>query len=238
MYGSMWHPVNDVLSGHWLADLGCLITPVRPQSDWAQGSRKKHSDNKNVIALGEPVLDSAKKMDQFLASVEVKAFRIARLSVRHDDEALDIVQDTMMKLVQKYADKSETDWPGLFFTILNSRINDWHRRSKVRNRWRAWLGKSDYDEEGAYDPIDAAPDLNQVAPEEHLMFQESAHQVECALRNLPLRQRQAFLLRMWEGMSVEQTAIAMGCSQGSVKTHCARALEKLKVALSFDPSDK
>lgn len=154
---------------------------------------------------------------------------MAQIAIGNTDEALDIVQDTMLKLVQKYSHKTEKDWPGLFYTILNSRINDWFRRAKVRNRWRVWFtGKSNIDGEYALDPVETAVDYRMIKPDEQIEFEESAQVIDTALKALPIRQKQAFLLRMWEGFSVEETAKIMKCSQGSVKTHCARALSKLR----------
>lgn len=163
--------------------------------------------------------------------MEKKAYRITQIAIGQTDETMDIVQDAMLKLVQKYSHKSEQDWPGLFYTILNSRINDWFRKTQVRNRWRVWFGTKTDEESGSaseFDPLETASDSRMIKPDEHMEFEQSALQVDALLAALPLRQKQAFLLRMWEGFNVEETAKIMKCSQGSVKTHLARALSKLR----------
>ena len=170
-------------------------------------------------------------MDQFLASVERRAYGIAKMAVGHREEALDIVQDAMLKLVQLYADKPQQEWRCLFFKILQSRIRDWYRRNKVRNRWRVWLDKLGFGEDDNEDPL--ARFADQAAPEPSLSVsnERSMQELNSALEQLPLRQQQAFLLRAWEGLSEEETAGAMGCSKGSVKTHYSRAREALRYAL-------
>ena len=163
-------------------------------------------------------------MEQFLASVEKRAYRMAKFATGHSDEALDIVQDAMFKLVEKYSDRQESEWGPLFHTILQSRINDWHRRNTVRNKFGFFFGRND-DEE---DPIQSAPDPVAFDPARKLKGEQAVDHLEIVIRSLPLRQQQAFLLRYWEQLSVAQTAKTMGCSQGSVKTHCSRALAALR----------
>lgn len=170
-------------------------------------------------------------MDQFLASVERRAYGIAKMAVGHREEALDIVQDAMLKLVQLYADKPEQEWRCLFFKILQSRIRDWYRRNKVRNRWRVWLDKLGFGEEDDGDPLARFADQNTPEPSRDLANERSMEELSEAVERLPLRQQQAFLLRVWEGLNEEETAIAMGCSKGSVKTHYSRAREALRYAL-------
>lgn len=136
----------------------------------------------------------------------------------------------MFKLVEKYANKEQDEWGPLFHRILQSRINDWYRRSKVRNRVWSWLG-SGYDEDGAEDPLQQVKDEAVRSPEFSLQTSQSMDRLEQALRGLPLRQQQAFLLRVWEGLDVKQTAAAMGCAQGSVKAHYSRAVHTLREKL-------
>jgi RNA polymerase sigma-70 factor (ECF subfamily) len=168
-------------------------------------------------------------LENFLAGVERKAYRMARIATGNQEEALDIVQDAMLKLVEKYADKPESELGPLFFRILQSRIHDWYRRSAVRNRFRSWLGTADDDDEE--DALQLVPDPAGKAPEELLALSGSMEALEEALRRLPLRQQQVFLLRAWEGLDVRQTAHAMGCAEGSVKTHYSRALTTLRAKL-------
>ena len=170
-------------------------------------------------------------MDRFLASVERRALRMAQIATGSADEALDIVQDTMLGLVQRYAGRPAEDWAPLFFQILQSRIRDWYRRGKVRSRWRALLENLWGHEDDKEDLLAQAPDPVGLTPEQELAGHDSLRALEVALRTLPLRQQQVFLLRAWEGLSVEDTATAMGCSQGSVKTHYSRAVHRLRVLL-------
>ncbi|BAO45174.1 RNA polymerase sigma-70 factor ECF subfamily [Thiolapillus brandeum] len=166
-------------------------------------------------------------LERFLADVERRALIMAEIATSNREEALDLVQDSMIAFVTRYACKAETEWPPLFYRILQNRIRDWYRRSAVRNRWKGWLGFVD-DES---DPIQTAPDPRQATPETELRRDESRDAISTALGKLPLRQQQAFMLRIWEGLDVRDTAKAMGCSQGSVKTHLFRAMQTLRKQL-------
>jgi RNA polymerase sigma-70 factor (ECF subfamily) len=170
-------------------------------------------------------------LEKFLASVERKAFKIAQLALRNDDDALDAVQDAMMKLVQSYAARPADEWKPLFYRILDNGVRDMQRRRTVRGRVMAWLpAKRDEDEDDEFDPIAAAPS-HDPAPVRQLELDEAIGVLEQAVRELPARQQQAFLLRNLEALDVAQTAAAMGCSEGSVKTHYFRALETLRARL-------
>lgn len=184
------------------------------------------------LCLGERAgsLNRTQALDRFLAQVERRAFRMAQIATGNEDDALDLVQDAMLKLVQKYGDRSEGDWGPLFHCILQSRIRDWYRRTKVRNRLRA-LFHSSPDEEDREDPLEQLPDRTTAPPDERLQRKRACAELDIALRALPLRQQQAFLLRIWEELDVAQTAQAMGCSEGSVKTHLFRALQVLRKRL-------
>lgn len=177
---------------------------------------------------GRKVLEKQQALERFLASVEKRAFRIAQIATSHSDEAFDIVQDAMFKLVEKYASKDESEWPALFHRILQSRIRDWYRRNSVRNRFRAWLGSAGDDEE---DPIQNVADEAGRSPEVEIQNHQGIEALDQALAALPLRQQQAFLLRAWEGLDVRETARAMSCSEGSVKTHYSRAVHSLRQTL-------
>ncbi|MGB6449715.1 MAG: RNA polymerase sigma factor [Steroidobacteraceae bacterium] len=169
-------------------------------------------------------------LNQFLASVELKAFRIAQASLRNEDDALDAVQDAMLQLSRAYANRPVEEWRPLFYRILENRIRDMQRRRTVRNRVMAWLPfKRDEDDEEP-DPLAqvASPEPPLTAK---LEVEEAMQALEKALHGLPARQRQAFLLRNLEGLDVAQTAAAMGCSQGSVKTHYFRAVQALRARL-------
>jgi RNA polymerase sigma-70 factor (ECF subfamily) len=167
-----------------------------------------------------------RSLDEFLKSVERRALRMAELATASRDDALDLVQDAMFGFVRHYAAKPQADWAPLFYRVLDSRLNDWHRRRQVRGRWLvAWLQAPDDDEP---DAIAQAPDANDPGPLLRLAGGEAAQALDAALKKLPLRQRQAFLLRVWEGFDVAATASAMRCSEGSVKTHLSRALTALR----------
>lgn len=163
-----------------------------------------------------------------MASVEVRAFRIAQIATGNRDDALDLVQDAMLKLADRYADRDEQEWAPLFHTILQSRIRDWYRRHSVRNRFRSWFG-SDSDDDS--DPIAQLPDPAASEPGDRVATKRATAVLEAALSRLPWRQQQAFLLRTWEGLDVANTARAMGCSEGSVKTHYSRAVHSLRAQL-------
>jgi len=173
--------------------------------------------------------DPQQTLDAFLESVERRAFKTALISTSSQEDALDIVQDSMMKLVQKYANKPPNEWPMLFQKILQSKIRDWYRRQKVRNQWRTFFKPKNDEQED--DLIEGAPDLSNTKPDDKFVQTQALQTLESALQKLPLRQRQAFLLRTWEGMDVAETAEAMQCSQGSVKTHYSRAIHTLREIL-------
>lgn len=157
---------------------------------------------------------------------------MAEFATRNRDDALDVVQDAMLSLVRSYADRPEQDWPPLFQRILQSRIRDWYRRTRVRNRFRVWLRRGPGEEAGALpDPIQQAPDKRSPGTLQSLMQQDAIERLQQALQTLPVRQQQVFLLRTWEGLDVAQTAFAMGCSEGSVKTHYSRAVHRLREML-------
>jgi len=178
---------------------------------------------------GVNTLQSEAKLNRFLADVEKRALRIAEINIRDRDEALDLVQDAMIKLARNYADRPEFEWTPLFYRILQNRIRDWQRRRAVRNRVMVWFGKGNEDQD--YDPVAAAPDLAGRAPDEELQTQEAMQSLEGAIAKLPARQREAFMLRMFEGLDVAGTAVAMGCGEGSVKTHYSRAVHSLRETL-------
>lgn len=158
---------------------------------------------------------------------------MAVIATGNREDALDILQEAMVRLVQKYADRNPGEWPPLFQTILQSRIRDWYRRNAVRNRFRVWLGNHDA---GEPDPLLSVADENEPGPEKQVLGGQQMDRIEQALHSLPLRQQQAFLLRSWEGLDVRQTAKAMKCSEGSVKTHYSRAITALRNSLGeFKP---
>jgi RNA polymerase sigma-70 factor (ECF subfamily) len=169
-------------------------------------------------------------LSQFLAGVEVRAFKIAQAALRHEDDALDAVQDAMLQLARAYSDRPAQEWKPLFYRILENRIRDMQRRRTVRNRVMSWLPFRPESEEDEPDPIAAAAS-DEPLPMRRLEIDEAMAALEKALAELPRRQQQAFMLRTLEGLDVAQTAKAMGCSEGSVKTHYFRALQTLRAQL-------
>lgn len=178
--------------------------------------------------LAPVAASAATTLETFLRGVERRAWRVAELAIRQRDDAVDLVQEAMFGFVRRYGQRAPEEWTPLFWRVLDSRIHDWHRRNAVRSRWTGWLGRlgSEGDEES--DPLLAAADGREPGPLARLADREAGAALDAALRALPLRQRQAFLLRIWEGLDVAQTATAMRCSQGSVKTHLSRALMRLR----------
>lgn len=172
--------------------------------------------------------DTKKNMQNFLAGIEGRAFRLAQIATGNRDDALELIQETMMKLVQNYSGRSGDEWTPLFYSILQSRIRDWHRRQSVRNRFRSWLPWHEEDEEDVLEQYPAEASCEPSTQLENNQFMENLNR---ELTALPYRQQQVFLLRVWEGMDIAQTAVAMQCSESSVKTHHARALQKLRAQL-------
>ncbi len=169
--------------------------------------------------------------------MERRAFKQAIFAVRDDEAALDIVQDAMMRLSERYGDRAPGELPPLFQRILQNAIRDWFRRQKVRSTWTTLLsslapGRGEEDDQDPLDTLQEAGDANrEESPPDQLERTQVIEIIEKELSLLPPRQREAFLMRYWEDLDVAETAKAMGCSEGSVKTHCSRATHALAIAL-------
>ncbi|MFM1991868.1 MAG: hypothetical protein RJA99_4825 [Pseudomonadota bacterium] len=181
---------------------------------------------------------SRQELSDFLESVERRAFKQAVYAIRDDDSALDVVQDAMFKLAEKYADKPAAELPLLFQRILQNAIHDHFRRQKVRNTWTTLfssLQPGDEDGGGERDPLEALEVEGDTRAGESAAQEVERSQIlaaiEAEVQKLPARQREAFVMRYWYDMDVAETAAAMGCSEGSVKTHCSRATHTLATAL-------
>ena len=160
---------------------------------------------------------------------------MALFAIKDVDSALDVVQDAMLDFVRLYRHLPVGEWPPLFFRVVQSRITDAHRRRNVRNRIMSWLGRDRQDGE-TDDLIENLPDPGGINPLQSMERRALGTALEKAIGSLPLRQQQAFLLRSWEGLDVSETARAMGCSDGSVKTHHFRAVQALRKQLEeFEP---
>jgi RNA polymerase sigma-70 factor, ECF subfamily len=181
--------------------------------------------NSNPLATEQELAD-------FLKNVEKRAFKRSIYHVRDEEAALDIVQDSMMKLAQHYGDKPTAELPMLFQRILSNTTLDWFRRRKTRNA--IFSNMSDFESAGDDGDFDLLETLEALTTSEGTESAQDAteraqtlQQIEAAVKQLPGRQREAFLMRYWEEMDVAETAAAMGCSEGSVKTHCSRAVQAL-----------
>ena len=183
-------------------------------------------DGSSEVSAEEAVVRLPATLDEFLAGVERRAFRMAELALGHREDAMDVVQDAMIKLLQ-YRDKPAAEWSPLFWSILRRQLTDKHRRNAVKKRVMQFFGKSD---ENDSDPIELLPDQNED-PLRRLTDDNSWDALGKAVRALPARQRECFLLRELQGLSVLETAAAMGCSDGSVKTHLSRAMSALRIHL-------
>ena len=172
---------------------------------------------------------TTRALNGFLMEIERKAYRMAQIALRHEEDALDAVQDAMIQLTRRYADRPQQEWRPLFYRILENRIRDTQRRRMVRSKVMAWLPWNAEDDDGT-DPMAQAPDPT-PGPGVRAEGDEMMVALQAAVQKLPARQREAFLLRNLEGMDVAETAAAMGCSDGSVKTHYSRAVQSLREQL-------
>ncbi len=187
------------------------------------------------VNLREKSLDKSQAMAKFFSSIEKRAFRRAQIATGNTDDALDIVQDAMVSLINKYSNKEVQDWELLFHKILSNRIMDWHRRTAIMKRFGTWISSND---KGSFKDSskDGTTDIGEPefedekmpSPESLVQTGQSIAMLEEALQELPLKQQQVFLLRAWEGLSEKETAVAMSCSVGTIKSHYSRARTFLK----------
>jgi RNA polymerase sigma-70 factor, ECF subfamily len=190
-----------------------------------------------VALLPSTPLSQDKALSDFLKSVEKRAFKRTAYAVRDEDAALDIVQDAMIRLAENYADRPVTEWPMLFQRILSNATMDWFRRQKVRNAVVRNMSdfESSSDDGGEFDLLEMLESqdgaLGAESAADTVGRQQILEIINAQVATLPARQREAFILRYWEEFDVAETAEAMGCSEGSVKTHCSRAVHALAKAL-------
>jgi len=200
------------------AEVG-VVTPLRPA----------------VPADPAPVADGT--LEGFLGSVEQRAFRIARRAIWDDDAALDIVQDSMLKLFEKYAQRPAAEWPALFYTILGNRIRDARRWRMLHHQVERIASRFTSREEAAGTDVpdfmnqQADPEPGNADPETAETNRQLRQAMAAAVGELSERQRQVFVMREWEGMDVKETAAVLGCSEGSVKQHHFRAMKALRAKL-------
>ncbi len=173
-------------------------------------------------------LETDRAWEDFLKKVERRALHMARIATGCNEEALDIVQEAMLGLVKKYRNKPVNELTPLFYRILQNRITDWYRCQAVRRRWQFWAKSSPEEDSRQADIISNAPAPETESPDSLLTRDTAMVILEKSLKKLPLRQQQAFLLRAWEGLSVAETATAMRCAEGSVKSLYSRAIHTLR----------
>lgn len=204
--------------------------------------QRRRCDNRAALK-GQPPqtsrksLATEKELSDFLKSAERRAFKRTAFAVRDDDAALDIVQDAMIRLAEKYGERPPAELPLIFARILSNATLDWYRRQKVRHAAVVNFSELESGAESAdFDLLETLEAANgagdKAGPPDSLSSQQSMALIEAQVAALPARQREAFLLRYWEELDVAQTALVMGCSQGSVKTHCSRAVHALATALT------
>jgi RNA polymerase sigma-70 factor (ECF subfamily) len=182
-------------------------------------------------------LATDKELSEFLKSTEKRAFKRCAYAVRDEDAALDIVQDSMIRLAEKYADRPASELPLIFNRILSNATMDWFRRQKVRqsvlqnfSELEAGAESGDFDLLESLEAVDGS--WASQSPPDRLSREQTLALIEAEIAELPARQREAFLLRYWEELDTAETALVMGCSEGSVKTHCSRAVHALATALA------
>jgi RNA polymerase sigma-70 factor (ECF subfamily) len=181
-------------------------------------------------------LATDKELNDFLRAVDRRAFKRTAYMVRDDDAALDIVQDAMIKLAEKYFDRPAAELPLLFQRILSNATMDFFRRKKTRTA--VMQNMSDFessDPDGDFNLLEVLEaqegTLGALSAADEVSRMQILQAIDAEVAELPARQREAFLLRYWEEMDVAETASVMGCSEGSVKTHCSRATHALAKSL-------
>ena len=200
-------------------------------------SRASANSRHSPRLTAQPTVATRNELSDFLRQAEKKAFKRALYHVRDDEAALDIVQDSMIKLSTHYGDKPVQELPLLFQRILSNTILDWFRRQKTRRALFTNLPELGQSSDGeAFDWLEvdtgAVEEPQTQSAESHVQQWQTLSQIEEAIQSLPARQREAFLLRYWEELDVAETAAVMGCTEGSVKTHCSRAVAALSKRLA------
>lgn len=165
------------------------------------------------------------RIERFLSSVQNSGYRMAQLATTNTDDALELVQESMLQLVKRYKDKPDDELKILFYRILSSRITDWYRKKAFRKQFKMFFSTESYQ---AGDPIQQLPSAEQLSVDDHVSNNRLLNELTDALQQLSHRQHQAFILRAWQGFNVKETAKIMKCSTGSVKTHYSRALVSLR----------
>ncbi len=184
--------------------------------------------NEMTVSDNRSTISQKVRIDRFLASVQKSGFRMAFLATSNNDDALELVQETMMQLVKRYSDRPNEELRILFYRILSSRITDWYRKTAFRQKFHAIFSRESY-QKG--DPVQELSSEHETSLSEQFENNRTLDSLTTALTRLSKRQHQTFLLRAWQGFNVKETASIMGCSTGSVKTHYSRALQTLRAQL-------
>ena len=179
----------------------------------------------SMTIASEESMDLTEQLNHFFVAHEKKAYAIAVMSLKHPDDALDVVQDVMIKFVEKYKNKKYELWTPLFYRMIQNRITDFHRKNTQHKKFFGFFTKEDEA------PLENITDEHYVTAIDQIDTDMKIENLQQALKSLPTRQLQAFVCRLWEGLSVAQTAKSMKCSQGSVKTHLFRALKHVRLQL-------
>lgn len=178
------------------------------------------------------------RLNDFLMSIERRAFRMVRFAAANDEDALDVVQEAMTRLISHYRDREEAEWRPLFFRILQHCLADSLRQQQKQRRWMFWSGsQADVPETGSADGMDDYVGDYRDEPDQALASSRQQQALISAIATLPLQQQQCFLLRCWEGLSVRETADALNISEGSVKTHLSRARQKLNEVAEYHDTE-
>ncbi|MDH3637148.1 MAG: RNA polymerase sigma factor [Gammaproteobacteria bacterium] len=234
----MSNPVELSSIGQSIVNLGAMALPLTSKAGLDEIAGAVAGDDQAGEAESDATTPPEPSLDEFLASVEQRAFGIAFYALREEQAALDTVQDAMLKLVEKYADRSHREWPPLFFTILNNRITDVRRWRKLRETGGKLFSifRSRDGEAGEENLLDSGLGTELASPLEDPERQTLSHElrgkIDGAITSLSERQRQVFLLREWQGFNVRDTARILGCSEGSVKQHHFRAMKALRIELA------
>ena len=234
MQGRLWHYISaKTLGDPKYLKAGAIIPQENAQKTRLVRALPKITHHGGTLRP-VPRLATEQELSDFLKGVEKRAFKRSVYHVRNDEAALDIVQDSMMKLAEHYGDKPAEELPMLFQRILSNCTLDWFRRQKTRNA--LFSNMSDFEgsgEDGDFDILETLMSAEGAeSAEDSTNRTQILHEIELEIQALPARQREAFLMRYWEDMNVAATASAMGCSEGSVKTHCSRAVHALSRALA------
>ena len=221
-------------SGPKNLEAGAIIRPENVQKARSSPAKTTKHSTHGCTSRPNLLLATEQELSDFLKGVEKRAFKRSVYHVRNDEAALDIVQDSMMKLAEHYGDKPPEELPMLFQRILSNCTLDWFRRQKTRNA--LFSNMSDFEvagEEGDFDILETLMSAEgSESAEDSTRRAQILREIEVEIQALPARQREAFLMRYWEDMNVAETAAAMGCSEGSVKTHCSRAVQALSRTLA------